>query len=78
MSLWREGYNPKTIEDDKYISFAVVKNRLGQLWSDDFSWNGVKGVISELTEEQRYDLEEFKKRKQEQKALEKANSDSWS
>jgi hypothetical protein len=25
LTLWREGYNPKTVTDDRYISFAAVK-----------------------------------------------------
>ena len=63
LTLWREGYNPRTVDDDKYISFATVKNRFGSLWTDDFGWNGVRGDISELTDEQHGELAAFKERK---------------
>lgn len=75
MTLWREGYNPKTVDKDKYISFAAVKNRFGSLWSDDFSWNGVRGHISDISEEERESLDEFRQAKAEAKQAEK--KDDW-
>lgn len=63
LTLWREGYSPDTVNDDKYISFALVKNRFGSLWRDDFGWHGKTGDISELTEEQHGELAAFKERK---------------
>ncbi len=60
LTLWREGYSPSTVEDDNYISFAVVKNRFGSLWQGDFAWEGVTGNIRSLTEEQRDLLKEFR------------------
>jgi hypothetical protein len=60
LTLWREGYSPSTVEDDNYISFAVVKNRFGSLWQGDFAWEGVTGNIRSLTEEQRELLKEFR------------------
>ena len=68
VTLWREGYSPKYVNDDKYISFAVVKNRFGGLWSGDFAWKGITGDIRSLTEEERDNLKSFKKRKKEEKA----------
>lgn len=70
LTLWREGYSPKYTADDKYISFAIVKNRFGSLWSGDFSWDGVTGAIHSLTEEQASQLKEFKKRKKDEKTAE--------
>jgi len=70
LTLWREGYDPDTIEDDRYISFAVVKNRFGSLWRGDFQWDGMRGTIETLSEEERFELQKFKKRKQ-QKYIEK-------
>lgn len=74
VTLWRDGYNPETVASDKYISFAVVKNRLGGLWKGDFSWDGVSGTIRELVDEERFALEDFrmeKKRKKEMKEKQK-------
>lgn len=74
LTLWREAYNPKTIEQDKYISFAVVKNRFGSLWTGDFAWNGARGLISELSEQGHEELKEFRQ----EKATNKAKQDqSW-
>lgn len=70
LTLWREGYSPKYADDDRYISFAIVKNRFGSLWSGDFSWDGVSGTIASLTEEQALELREFKKRKKDDKTAE--------
>lgn len=78
LTLWREGYNPKYVEDDKYISFAVVKNRFGSLWSGDFAWNGLRGDIRSMSEEEFEDLRAFRKRKKEEKiAAEIQSNKSW-
>lgn len=74
LTLWREGYNPKHVDDDRYISFAVVKNRFGSLWEGDFGWQGVTGNICELASEEEADLADFRKRKKDAKAAEKAES----
>jgi hypothetical protein len=63
LTLWREGYSPETVADDRYISFAVVKNRFGPLWNGDFHWDGVRGDIRSLLEEERNGLVDFKQRK---------------
>jgi hypothetical protein len=76
LTMWREGYNPKTVDDDRYVSFAVVKNRFGSLWKGDFHWSGMTGDIRSLTEEQKLLLEDFRERKLEMKLKElKAESD---
>lgn len=78
LTLWREGYSPKYAEDDKYISFAIVKNRFGSLWSGDFSWDGLTGAITSLTEEQRSQLWAFRKRKLDDKKKEiEASNKAW-
>jgi len=74
LTLWRDGYNPKTVENDKYISFAIVKNRFGSLWTDDFHWNGRTGDIRDLAEEERGDLALFRKLKAEARS---AQDSEW-
>jgi hypothetical protein len=64
----RPGFSPKNPEDDKYLSILVVKNRMGQLSSYDFKWDGLTGSIRSLTEEERSELHEFKKKKAAEKA----------
>lgn len=77
LTLWREGYNPKTVDDDRYISFAIVKNRFGSLWSGDFSWHGVTGDIRELTEEEEESLSEFRVRKAQAKLEAAKQQSDW-
>lgn len=62
-TLWREGYNPDHVQDDRYISFAVVKNRFGGLWRGNFAWEGKTGTITSLTDEGRGELAAFLERK---------------
>jgi KaiC/GvpD/RAD55 family RecA-like ATPase len=76
LTLWRDGYNPKYVQDDRYISFAVVKNRFGSLWSGDFSWTGLTGDIRELTEEEEDELKSFRDKKKREKAQE-TQKDEW-
>lgn len=75
LTLWREGYDPRYQDDDKYVSFAAVKNRFGKLWSDDFSWNGAKGTITKLSDEGREDLKKLREQKKKDKAAELNKSD---
>lgn len=62
LSLWREGYSPDTVKDDKYISFSVVKNRFGPLWRGDFAWDGVRGSISPLDQTKQFLFKNFQER----------------
>lgn len=68
LTLWREGYNPDHMEFDKYISFALVKNRFDKLWRTDMHWTGMTGSIRSLTDEEWDDLEKFKNKKKAAKA----------
>jgi len=77
LTIWREGYNPNFIDDDKYISFAVVKNRFGSLWRGDFSWEPIRGMIRSLSEEERDELEVFKERKKQQRVNEARERSEW-
>lgn len=79
LTIWREGYNPDFVEDDRYISCAVVKNRFGSLWRGDFSWEPIRGEIRSLTEEEREELEDFKsrKKKEREKKDKERSSGDW-
>lgn len=63
LSLFREGFSPKTPENDKFLTINVLKNDLGETASLDFSWQGKRGEIHEITEEERMDLERLRQRK---------------
>lgn len=66
LSLWRDGFSPKTVDQDNYISFAAVKNRMGKLCQIDCSWNGLTGQVGELNDIERKDLEDLRKAKNNQ------------
>jgi replicative DNA helicase len=77
-TLWREGYNPDFVNDDKYISFAVVKNRFGSLWRGDCAWAGKTGSIRSMTEEEWGEFAAFKERKRLSKIQkEKESNGQW-
>lgn len=78
LTLWREGYNPNHVQNDKYISLALVKNRFGSLWRGDFSWEPIRGHIRSLTEEERSDFEDFKKAKKQERAMAESEDNKWS
>lgn len=68
LTMNRPGFSPKDPENDKYLSMLVVKNRMGQLGSYDFRWDGLTGSIRDLTDEERRDLYELKKKRAAEKA----------
>lgn len=63
LGIFREGFNTKTPETDKYMTMNILKNDLGETASLDFAWNGKRGQIAELNEEQEYELGIVRKRK---------------
>lgn len=73
MTMWRPGFNPTDMSDDKFASIAVVKNNIGGLGQYDFSWDGITGSLRELTNDERFILDDLLKRIEEQKAMERMN-----
>jgi replicative DNA helicase len=67
-TMWRPGFSPKNPVEDKYLSMAVVKNRMGSLDLFEFSWDGLTGELTELDELQQGELNALKKRKAAEKA----------
>ena len=61
VGIYREGFSPDTMDNDKYITFAGLKNSMGQLFTKDCKWDGAKGTISELTWTEEDDLAAFRK-----------------
>ena len=70
-TMWRPGFSAQRPEEDKYMTIAAVKNRMGQLATFDFSWEGLRGEIQEIDDYERQELEELRKRR----ALEKVKQD---
>lgn len=70
IGLWREGFHPKNIQNDKYMSFAVLKNRMGSLGQCDCSWDGLTGSIAELDDFEKSELEGLRAQLNMEKTLE--------
>ena len=66
-SMWRPGFSPKNPENDRFVSIAVLKNRMGSLAHYDFSWNGLTGEICEMDECEKEELDELRARKEAEK-----------
>lgn len=70
----RPGFNPRKPEEDKFFNITCLKNRNGRLFSLDFKWDGLRGMILPLEDDERSELKELRDRK----AAEKEQGDnSW-
>lgn len=70
LSVFREGYDPQSYENDNYITYAVLKNTMGELGSVDCHWEGLTGDIFEIDDEGRAELKRLRKQKAEKAAME--------
>lgn len=66
-SVWRPGFSPSRPHDDKYLSVAVLKNRMGGLNQFDFRWNGLTGMISNLEDDDKDILSDLREMKRQEK-----------
>lgn len=73
LGLYRPGYNPNRPQDDIFISLVCLKNRMGSLFNQDFYWDGLRGSIRELTEEEELLLKEVREAKDKEQS-----GDDWS
>ena len=53
LTMWRPGFDPRAEHEDKFATIAIVKNNMGTVRTLDYSWNGLKGELSELTRDER-------------------------
>lgn len=75
ISIWRPFFTPEDKDKDNYMQMGVLKNDLGELGIYNFNWNGKKGEIKEMTEEQEGYFMQLLKEKDAKKALNKSGSD---
>lgn len=73
LTIYREGYDPKTYDNDKSVTILCVKNRKGKLFNLDFTWDGERGIIKEMTQLERENLKKYRAEKEAKKLEEKAN-----
>lgn len=68
LTLSRPGFDTKNPENDKYITFTVVKNRMGSLGAFDLGWDGLTGEIRELHVDELDDLKALRTNKAKEKS----------
>lgn len=73
IGLWRPGYDPEDFMRDRYMSIAILKQNMGKLGRFDYMWDGARGNIGLMTDEQRRlfrsFLEELENQKKEKEDL---------
>lgn len=67
LGMSRPGFNPLNPESDKFFNITCLKNRNGPLFSLDYRWQGLRGEISELEDNEREELFKIREAKQRQK-----------
>lgn len=60
IGIYREGFSPDTINDDKFITFVGLKNSMGSLFKKDCHWDGAKSEVRELTYAEEEELESLR------------------
>jgi len=73
LTLWRPGFSPKDPTDDNFASIAIVKNNMGEVKQLDYSWDGATGALKELTDSERFKLEDLRDRIKQEKAEDRKN-----
>lgn len=76
IGIWRPGYSPDTFDQDKYMSIAILKQNMGKLGKYDFNWNGSRGHVSEMTQEEKVRFNNFLEELARQKAEAEGSSDT--
>jgi len=70
ISLWREGFNPQNFDDDIFMTFCCVKNRMGRLFQVDAAWDGLTGTVHEIPENEKEQLADLREAKRKAKVIE--------
>lgn len=77
LTLWRPGFNPKTMDDDKYLSIAVVKNNMGRLGQYDFAWDGLSGQLKDLNEDEAFELQRLMEKLEQERESEQESFNGY-
>lgn len=65
MSCYREGYASETYENDNFITYAILKNTMGELGTVDCYWTGLTGVIEDIDDTGKEELKKIREKKKE-------------
>ena len=61
LGIYREGYDPTNSNNDKFLTINILKNDLGDSGSLDYSWNGKRGQIQEIDDNELQALDTLRK-----------------
>lgn len=75
LGIYREGFGPHFVDDDKFMTINCLKNTMGPLFSLDYYWHGKKGEISPIDDQGLIDLKELRKRKEQMSSSK--GGDEW-
>lgn len=75
LTMWRPGFDPRGEREDKFASVAIVKNNMGEIRTLDYSWNGLKGELNELTPSEQQQLKDLRASIKEAQEQAKQNGD---
>jgi KaiC/GvpD/RAD55 family RecA-like ATPase len=64
IGMYREGFNPKSFEKDKFATIVGLKNTFGPLFTVDVGWDGVRGRVYSLDAEGKKKLERLRQEKE--------------
>ena len=70
VGIYREGFSPDTIEQDKYVTFVGLKNSMGSLFKKDCRWDGRTGSIRKLTANEEENLDDLRKELEQKRSKE--------
>lgn len=75
ISLWRPFFNPEWKDNDRFLEMAVLKNDLGEVGTFQFGWDGRRGEIWSITDEEKEELNSLLRQKNASK--EKDSGNGW-
>jgi hypothetical protein len=74
LGVYREGFSPSNPEQDRFMTVACLKNTLGGLFTVDLHWEGLRGHVRALEQNEREDLAYLRETLKETKS---SNSNGW-
>ncbi len=69
----RPGFDPRNPEQDKYVSLNCVKNRMGSIFALDLYWDGYRGLVRSLKQNESNELKALRKALED----EEADDEAW-
>lgn len=75
MTMWRPGFNPEDVGNDKYASIAIVKNNMGGICKLDYMWDGLSGQVRDMNPAEKDMFDDFIKSLEEEE--DKKFADAW-